>query len=106
MRYQTNFYRGQTGNKLRYKTDLEIRIVGADIVTGRLERIENGKTKVLQIEQSGRKSNPWRDMVKFEMVDFDGRGGRAPFPRGSYLVKVWYWLDGRGGHFTDRFEIE
>lgn len=105
-KYLTNFHRGKTGNKLAYATDLIIKIDGASIVTGRLEKLESGKVKVIQIEQSGRKSNPWPDKVKFEMIEFDGKGGRAPMPRGSYLVEVWYWVNNKGGHFTDKFEIE
>lgn len=105
--YQNNFHRGQTGNKLAFGKDLKIRIPGATIVTARLERKDSGGLwKIIQIEQSGRKSNPWKDMVKFEMIDFDGKGGYASMPSGEYRVKVWFWKDNRGGSFTDKFEIE
>lgn len=105
--YLSNFHRGISGNKLAYGKDLILQVKGASIITGRLmKRKPDGSFKVIQIEQSGRKSNTWPDKVKFEMVEFDGAGDYMRMPRGPYAIKVWFWLDGKGGSFSEKFEVE
>jgi len=87
--YQTNFQRGDHGNMLRYgKKNLIVRIPGARWVAGRLsQKRQNGSYKVIQIEQTGTRNNPWKDTIVFEMLKVDG-GQIVPMSLGGYRITV------------------
>lgn len=87
--YQTNFQRGQQGNMLPYgKKNLIVRIPGARWVAGRLsQKIIDGSYKVIQIEQTGTRNNPWQDTIVFEMIKVQG-GEIVSMERGEYRITI------------------
>lgn len=103
--YQNNFVQGQDGNKLPFGTNLKIKIDDASLVSGRLSKLTANGPMALQIDQSNAPNNPWPDMVKFEMLDWNNKKP-TPMERGKYSVEVWYVRNGREGTFTDNFEIQ
>lgn len=108
--YQNNFHQvtGQNpGNKLKVGEHLKIRIEGASSVSGRLTKLVNGTPQHVQIEQSGSPHNPWKDLIKFEMLDYDtATQTTTPMGPGKYQVVISYVKDGRIFGITDDFEIE
>ncbi len=108
-KWTTNFHRGQFGNSLNQTEDLIVTIRGdndevPNWATGLLFRRKSFFRKnLIQIEQTGRKSNPSKDTLKFEMKERDG----SPMAKGKYRVVV------KGGFlpvaftrkFGDNFEI-
>lgn len=86
--YKTNFQRGQKGNMLSFGTpELKIKIEGARWMAGRLSMRKGNGFKVIQIEQSGTKNNPWNDKIVFELVKKNGKS-TSPLPSGEYRITV------------------
>ncbi len=57
-------------------------------VAGRLsKKIIDGSYKVIQIEQTGTRNNPWRDTIVFEMIKVQG-GEIVAMERGDYRITV------------------
>lgn len=86
--FLTNFQRGTKGNMLPFGCrELKIKIAGSKWVAGRLDMKKNGQWKVIQIEQTGTKNNPWKDKVVFEMLKIQD-GKVVPMPPGDYRVTL------------------
>jgi hypothetical protein len=107
--YRTNFEKdSERGNVLKQGTDLVITIDAGDgldpvYVAGTLwrESRRTGSLKAIQGEQTGRKTNPSKDSIKFEMVDPDGSAMRV----GKYRVET-RWSFGAGDlGIGDNFEV-
>ncbi len=102
--YETNFHKEKSGNSLHSGEDLTITINGNPVyITGILyKRKSFGRKQIIQIEQSGHRSNPSKESITFEMKD---RGGQN-MERGRYRVLTTVYFTGRGGNsWGDNFEI-
>ncbi len=116
-KFETNFHREPTGNKLEKGKDCIVKIRGDNdeiptFATGLLyRRGPFGQTTLIQIEQTGRRSNPWKDIVKFEMQNPDGsdmEGDYRIWIKSNY-VGVKPNKDGHTQYerdFGDNFEID
>ena len=100
--YETNFHKEKTGNSLHVGEDLTIRIGGNPLyVAGVLYKQKAfWRWQVIQIEQTGHRSNPSKEAITFEMKD---RGG-AMSP-GNYRVKTKCNIGGQEFGWDDKFEI-
>lgn len=102
--YQSNFVKGERGNALPFgEPYLWLKVTGVrSYITAKLE---NETGKVIQIEQTGHPSNPWKNAVRLEMYSRIN-GDIVPLPRGVYAVTV---TGDRGSsdsnQITDKFEI-
>ena len=97
--YKTNFrHDPKKGNVLEYgDKDLIIQIPTATHISGKLEKRTPGKAwKIIQIEQTGRPSNPWKNMLKFEMLKRNSSGAIESLPRGSYQIEISCSRPGKG----------
>lgn len=105
--YQTNFHKAKTGNSLHYGEDLTITIdhpTKGDpaYVAGMLyKRKSFGRKTAKQSEQTGRKSNPSKNSITFEMKERDG----SKMPIGKYRIET-RWSFGKGDlGIEENFEI-
>lgn len=105
--YKTNFHKEKSGNSLEYGKDLTITIDhptrGDPIyVAGMLyKRKSFGRKQAIQAEQTGRKSNPSKNSITFEMKNPDG----TQLPQGNYRVET-RWSFGHGDlGIEENFEI-
>ena len=109
--YQTNFrHDSKRGNVLDYgDRELIIQIPTATYVSGVL-RQKSKKSKVwnvIQIEQTGRPSNPWKNIVKFEMFKRTSSGAVESLPHGEYQLEISCTRPGKGytQGLKDNFDI-
>jgi len=98
----SNFHKDRTGNSLHVGEDLTITVDGNPLyVAGVLyKRKSFGRKQVIQIEQTGHRSNPSKNSITFELKD---RGGDMPI--GDYLVKTKCNFGGQEFGWSDKFEI-
>ena len=109
-RRSTNFHKGEDGNSLNRGEDLTIKITpreGEQIVyvIGRLFKKKFFGWQMIQLEMTGRKSNPEKDRITFEMKDYNG-GRIADMPTGKYKVTTYCYIKNVGGkRWSDEFEV-
>jgi hypothetical protein len=88
--YDTNFHRADTGNALHQGQDLTISVFDIDkgkpiYAAGVLyNKQSDGSFRVIQFEQTGRKSNPSLTTLTFEMKNPDN----TPMPTGDYKIEI------------------
>ena len=84
--YQNNFFKTRSGNALNSKYPfLWIYIKDVRSYVTAVLRDNNGK--VIQIEQTGSVQNPWKDVVKLELIRMVN-GKVVPYKTGIYTVTV------------------
>lgn len=104
-KYQTNFSKFDEGNGIEIGTELLVKIIGAESVTG---QIRDSNNKVILIDQSSISDEDQRlETVNF-ILKRKGMGyADDNLPAGEYKLVCWYWDNDSmtGGSYTDKFLI-
>jgi hypothetical protein len=108
-KYQPTFTKYPGGNGIKFGEELIVRIVGAEVVTGRIFDVVNRKT--YQIDQSHAKDEDNdAETTNFTMKTKIHPDALPPdyfLPPGEYMLLTW-WFDYdtmRGGTYRDKFDI-
>ena len=108
-KYQPTFTKFSRGNGIKFGEELVVRIVGAEVVTGRVYDIINRRT--YQIDQShANDEDKDAETTNFTMRSKIHPEAVPPYyhlPPGEYMLLTWWWDNDtmRGGTYRDKFEI-
>lgn len=108
-KYQTNFTESPMGNGIPHGTELIVRVVDAEIVTGRIS--DAITRRVYQIDQSHKfDEDNDEETTNFTMKTKSQPNPIPPdyfLPKGEYYLLTWWWDNDtmRGGTYKDKFVI-
>lgn len=109
-KYQPNFIKTPKGNGIKFGEELIVRVVGAEVVTGRIYDVISKRT--YQIDQSHKRDED----NDAETTNFTLKSRLHPnaskltdysLPVGEYMLLTWWWDNDimRGGTYRDKFLI-
>lgn len=109
VKFETNFEKYPAGNGIEEGSELLVKIVGAEVVTG---QIRDARNRIITIDQS-HSNDEDKDAQTINMkLKRRGRGWgifrrNYNLPPGKYVLIVWYfdYDTMMGGSYTDKFLI-
>jgi len=103
-KYQTNFVKTVRGNGIKTGTELQVRVRGAETVTGKLSY----RGQLLIIDQSHDKDEDNdAETINFKLKHRRFRLFKYNFPVGTYELHIWFYDKDTGerGLYRDKFEV-
>lgn len=105
-KFQTNFEKFPAGNGIKEGQELQVRIVGAEVVTG---QVRDHLNRIITIDQShARDEDNNAETINLKLKRKKWMGLRKEnLPSGKYVLIVWYfdYDTMMGGSYTDKFII-
>lgn len=105
-KFQTNFEKYPAGNGIKAGSELHVKVVGAEVVTG---QIRDNSNRIITIDQSHSKdedNDAQTINMKLKRKRWHGLKKDNLRP-GKYTLIVWYfdYDTMKGGSYTDKFLI-
>ncbi len=108
-KFEVNFEKFPAGNGIKEGSELLVKVIGAEVVTG---QIRDARNKIITIDQSHSNDEDKNAETINMKLKRRGRGWgifrrKYDLPPGRYTLIVWYfdYHSMNGGSYTDKFLI-
>ena len=106
VKYETNFEKFPGGNGIKEGSELIVKIIGAEVITGQIRDVKNRIITIAQSHKNDEDRNAETINIKLKRRRWLGLKNDN-LPAGKYVLIVWYfdYDTMMGGSFTDKFLI-